>query len=362
MFAINKHFTTVKNRKILTATLIAVLVFAPFFYAKIASANYLRNSMVRFDRMAQSQATTGTVCAQPSTASVEAHVQVVFPAGFTVSGTLGNWTVDTTTNTASWPAGATAWLGIGTATNVTSQTVTFPSTDLVVGTTYCFNWTNTAAITTPSSPGTNETGNITTQDSGPATIDTEQYATATVGANADTIAVTATVPAAFSFALSANTDALGGLSTGSVSNSPTPRTATVNTNAKNGWMVWAKDAYGGLCAPSIGTCTVGTTISSPQTFTSTAGNNTLSAGTQGYNIGITANSPAGTGTITIPATFTGGANRGGGLSTTLQTIATSNGTNSNAVLTLTNNAAISALTTSAPDYQDTEFIVGAGLF
>jgi hypothetical protein len=363
MFTINKHFTTVKNRKILSATLIAVLAFMPFFYATIAHASYLRYTMVRFDRMDVSRATTATVCAQPSTASTEAHVQVTFPTGFGVNTTAGNWTIDTTTNTASWPTNGVAWTGIGTATAAAGQTVTFPSGDLVVNTNiYCFNIIGATTITTPSSTGTNELGSVTTQDSGNATIDTEQYATATVAANADTIAVSASVPAAFSFALSANTDALGGLSTASVSNSPTPRTITINTNAKNGWMVWAKDAYGGLCSPSIGTCTPGTTITSPQAFTSTAGNNTLVSNTQGYNIGVTSASGGGTGTISVATTFVGGANRGGGLSTTLQTVATSNGTNSGAVLTLTNNAAISPLTTSAPDYQDTEYFVGAGLF
>src|SRR6266576_2210770 len=109
--------------------------------AKHSSAATLTQTFVRFDRMATSTQTTGTVCAKPATTATEADVQVVFPTGYTL-GTAGNFTVSTTN--LSWPSGGTAWLGINTATNVTSQTVTFPSTDLVVGTLYCFNWINTA--------------------------------------------------------------------------------------------------------------------------------------------------------------------------------------------------------------------------
>jgi hypothetical protein len=58
----------------------------------------------------------------------------------------------------------------------------------------------------------------------------------------------------------------------------------------------------------------------------------------------------------------GSLGRGGGLDTTLRTIATSNGTAQNAVLTINNNVAISSLTSAAADYSDTITIVGAGLF
>jgi spore coat protein U-like protein len=54
--------------------------------------------------------------------------------------------------------------------------------------------------------------------------------------------------------------------------------------------------------------------------------------------------------------------KGGGLDTTLRALATSDGTAQNAVLTLTNNATIGALTPAATDYTDTITVVGAGLF
>ncbi|HSX29498.1 MAG TPA: hypothetical protein VLE73_02965 [Candidatus Saccharimonadales bacterium] len=314
-----------------------------------ASAAELSSTMVRFDRLKISQPTTGTVCAKPTTASTEASVQVVFPTGYTL-GTAGNFTV-TTTNLA-WPTGATAWLGINTATNVTSQTVTFPSTDLVVGTLYCFNWDNTAAVQIKSSATSNNTGTVTTRTSAPATIDSSTYSTVSI--SDDQIAVTASVAQSFSFALSGNSDALGALSVGSVTSSPTPRTITINSNAAGGWMAWAKDANTGLTSPS----TVKTIAS-----TTPGTNSTLSSGTEGYNMGVTSSQTGGTGTITLDAAFDGTtSNHGGGLDTTLRTIASSNGTANNAVLTLKNNAAIAGTTPAAADYADTITVVGAAMF
>jgi hypothetical protein len=285
----------------------------------------------------------------PATAATEASVQVVFPTGYTV-GTSGNFTVSTTN--LAWPSGGTAWLGIGTATNVTSQTVTFPSSDLTVGTLYCFNWTNSAAVQVKSSATSSNSGSITTRDSVPSTIDTASYSTASI--SDDQIAVSATVPQSFSFALSGNTDALGTLSTGSVTTSPTPRTVTINTNASSGWMVWAKDANTGL-----NSATASHTIAS----TTPGSNSTLSAGSEGYNFGVTTTQGGGSGSITVAAPFVGSsAGQGGGLDSSLRTVTSSTGTASNAVLTLKNNVAIDSLTNAATDYADIITVVGAGLF
>ena len=325
------------------------VVAAPLMYSQTTHAAALTQVFVRFDRMAISSPTTGTVCAKPATATAEADVQVVFPTGYTL-GAAGTFTVDTTN--LAWPTGGTAWLGINTASAVSSQTVTFPSTDLVVGTLYCFNWTNSAAVTVKSSATSSNLGSVTTRASGPATIDTAEYTTASI--SNDQIQVTASVPSAFSFALSANTDALGTLSTGAVTTSPTPRTATVNTNAKNGWMVWAKDANTGLTSASASATIASTTPGS---------NSTLVAGTTGYNTGITSSQVGGTGTITVTAPFVGtGTGQGGGLDTSLRTLATSTGTADTAVLTIKNNVAISPTVSAASDYTDTITVVGAGLF
>lgn len=316
----------------------------------MAQAAALTQNFVRFDRMKISQATTGTVCAKPITAAVEASVQVTFPTGYTVSTTLGNWTVNTTN--LAWPTGGTAWLGINTATAAAAQVVTFPSTDLVVGTLYCFNWANTAAVSVKSSATASNSGTITTRDAVPTAIDTANFSTASI--TDDSILVTASVPQTFSFAISANTDVLGVLTTGSVSSSPTPRTATVNTNAKNGWYVWAQDTATGLNSASAVATIASTTPGS---------NSTLVAGTEGYNTGVTQTQTSGSGAISIPAAFVGGlSGKGGGLNTSLATLASSNGTANGAVLTLTNNAAIGSTTSAATDYSDTITVVGAGLF
>src|SRR5215203_1896021 len=171
-----KHRSHRSNHlRVVMALLLLVSVAAPVIANHPARAAALTKVFVRFDRMKVSTATTGTVCAQPATASTEADVQVVFPTGYTV-GIAGNFTVNTTN--LAWPTGGTAWLGINTATNVTSQTVTFPSSDLVVGTLYCFNWTNSAAVSVKAGATASNSGSVTTRASGPATIDTESYSTA----------------------------------------------------------------------------------------------------------------------------------------------------------------------------------------
>lgn len=344
----NSRTLTRTNWAILAAVF-SVAIVTPLFISQLTHAASLQQVFVRFDRMKISTATTGTVCAKPASTATEANVKVTFPTGYTL-GSDTDFTVDTT-NTA-WPSGGTAWTSINTATGVSGQDVTFPSGDLTPGTLYCFNWTSTAAVTTKSSATNSNLGSVTTQTSAPADIDTAQYTTATI--TDDQIVVTATVPSTFSFALSGNTDALGTLGTGAVSSSPTPRTATVNTNAKNGWMVWAKDANTGLTSASASKTIASTT---PGT------NSTLSAGTEGYNTGVTNSQVGGSGTITVAAPFVGNATgKGGGLDTSLRSLASSNGTADTAVLTLTNNVAISPTTAAATDYTDTITVIGAGLF
>lgn len=343
------RFTSIKKYNLLLAGTLFLSVVAFTVSASNSNVSALAQNLVRFDRMKTSTATTGTVCAKPLTVGTEVDVQVTFPTGYTVNTTVGNWTVSTTN--LAWPSGGTAWLGIGTATAASGQVVTFPSTDLVVGTLYCFNWTNTAALSISAAATNNNSGTITTRAAGASVIDSANFATASI--TDDQIVVTATVPQSFSFALSANTDALGSLSSGSVTSSPTPRTATVNTNAKNGWLVWAKDANTGLAS-----ATASSTIAS----TTPGSNSTLSAGTAGYNTGVTQTQTSGTGTITVAVPFVGGGTNGGGLDTTFRSLASSNGTANGAVLTLKNNVAISTITPAATDYTDTITVVGAGLF
>lgn len=338
-----------RTHNFLVATGFGLLLIFQIFNMTTNTSAFSR-TLVRFDRMKTSTATTGTVCANPLTVGTEADVQVAFPTGYTVNTTVGIWTVNTTN--LAWPSGAVAWPGINTATTAAALVVTFPSGDLTVGTLYCFNWANTAAVSVKAAATASNSGTVTSRTGAAATIDTANYSTASIAD--DQIVVTASVPQSFSFTLSGNTDALSALSTGSVSVSPTPRTATVNTNAKNGWFVWARDSNTGLNSASAAATIVSTTPGS---------NSTLVAGTEGYNTGVTQAQAGGGGTITVATPFVGGSiGRGGGLNTSLQTLVSSTGTTNNAVVTLTNNAAISATTAAATDYTDTITVVGAGLF
>lgn len=348
----------IKNKKITHIALASSLALSGVVSIGLAQLAHATpyQAMVRFDTMKASASTTGMVCAKPATTGTEGKVAVTFPGGFTV-GASANWTVSTA-QTSSWPTGAVAWPSIATGTSA-SQTVTFTSGDLTVDTFYCFNWTNSAAITNPSSAGSSEIGTVATQTSGGATIDSTQYATATL--SNDSILVTATVPPIFTFSLGSNTDALGNLSTSSVTPSASPIVASVGTNAKNGWSVWAKSALanGGLHSASANytiasNCNAGTQLGS---------NSTLSAGTEGYNTGVTATHASGSGTVSVSGIFNGSvANKGGGLCGTLQTLATSNGTATNDQVSLTQNVAINNATPAAADYTDTITVVGAGLF
>lgn len=345
----NTNINKISYTRPIVGSILALSLVLSVLVATYAGAAPLSQVEVRFDRMKISTATTGTVCAKPATAGTEADVQVTFPTGYTL-GSAANFTVNTTN--LAWPSGASAWPSINTATNVTGQVVTFPSGDLTVGTLYCFNWTNSAAVTLKSSATASNTGSVTTRTSVPATIDSSSYATASI--SDDQVVVTATVPSVFSFALSGNTDPLGTLSTSSVVSSPTARTATVNTNAKNGWTVWAKDSNTGL-----NSATTSTTIAS----TTPGSNSTLVAGTNGYNTGVTSSQVGGAGTITVATAFDGTATgQGGGLDTSLRALATSTGTADTAVLTIKNNVAINPTVPAASDYTDTITIIGAGLF
>jgi hypothetical protein len=337
------------------------IVYPYFLHIAKAHAATPQRVLVRFDRMLISTPTTGTVCMQPATTSANVKTwTVTFPASYTVSGTGSNWqTANISTTNLAWPTGGTAWPNATSATaTISTQTVTWTNASVQTmnaGTLYCYNWTNTAALSIKSSSGQDLAGTVATQDNGAATIDSGNFATAALAASpGDQITVTATVPQTFNFAISANTDALGTLATGSNTASPTPRTATVNTNAKNGWYVWAKDANTGLNSSSASYTIASTTPGS---------NSTLTPGTEGYNMGVTSTQTSGTGTITVAAPFVGGSTgKGGGLDTTLRTVASSSGTANNAVLTLTNNADIQGTTPAATDYTDIETFTAAGLF
>lgn len=334
--------------KVLVLVLLGALVMFPLSQKNVSAAQFT-NAYLRLDRMIASTATGGTVCAKPATTDTEVDVQVVFPAGFGVNTTASNWTV-TTTNL---PVGSTAWTTIGTANNVTGQTVTFPGGELTVGTLYCFNFTGTSTLTT-STANPDKTGTITTRNSGTTTIDSSTYATAVI-AN-DQITVSATVPPTFNFVLSGTTDALGSLSTGSITSSSTPRTLTITTNASNGWYVWTKDSQQGLRSTAQ-------SYTIPTAGTINGACSTVSAGTEGYGLDTDLTTDAaGGGTVSIDPEYDCAATTVGTYTANFNPIASSNGPANGDVITLNHRVAISGLTKAATDYSDIVTVSGAGNF
>lgn len=329
-----------------------VLLYSALWLPTAQAANF-QQAYLRLDRMKASTTTGGLVCAKPATTGTEADVQVTFPTGFTVNATAANWTV----TTANLPSGATAWVSIATATAVSSQTVTFPSGDLVVGTLYCFNFSGTSTLTTGTA-GNSKTGTITTRTSGPATIDSSSYATAVI--TDDQIVVSATVPPIFTFALSGTTDSFtADLSTTTTSTSG--RTTTVATNAASGWIQWVKSTNAGLTSATTSEtiATAGTVDDSPSDLASVTG--------YVLDVNVTTDSGTGDGTVSQAAGYGAEYNgtnttSGGTLSTTFQPMAASNGTTDGDVLTLIERAKISAVQAAATDYTDTLTIVAAGRF
>jgi hypothetical protein len=343
-------------KKISAINVLALLIaaVAPFVSLNGASAANLSTTIVKLDRLKAATATGGTICAKPTTASTEASVQVTFPAGFTLNSTAANWTT-TTTNL---PSGTSAWVGVGTATAVAGQVVTFPSGELVVGTTYCFNFSGTTTLTNGTA-GNDKLGTVATRDAALATIDSANYALSIV--SDDQIVINAVVPPIFSFALSGNTDAFtGNLSSSSVT-STSGRTASVATNANNGWVTWVKSANAGLnsAVTAASIATAGSVDDAPTDL----------SGTTGYalDVDITTDSAQGTGTVTQAAGYGAeyngvGASSGGTLSTDFQPIAASSGTTGGDVLTLTERARVTAVQPAANDYTDTLTVIAAGRF
>jgi hypothetical protein len=350
-----------KSLHIALAAFMAVSSLYSVFMAQHAhAAAALNQTFVRFDRIAASTITTGTVCARPTTTSTDVKTwSVTFPTGFVlgVASTFQLTNINTTSTNYGWPGGVTpsAWPNAALATaGVAGQVVTWTNSSAQTmnsGTTYCYNWLNTtgSAVTTPGA-ATSLVGSISTFNSSAVAIDSGQYATSII--TNDQIVVTASVPPTFVFSLSGNTDDIGALTAGTVKPGATPRTATVSTNSKNGWMVWGKDTWTGMKSATASYTVASTT---PGT------NSTLTGAAEGYNTGVTYT--VGTGSVTVDPAFVGGSlGKGGGLDVNQRLMASGAGVTSNAVLTLTNNMNVLASTPAATDYTDTLTVTGAGLF
>lgn len=363
---------------LLSWQLVAALLIAPIsvlvISAPYAHAAPFTKAFVRLDRIKAATTTGGRVCAQPATAAVEATVQVTFPTtggtDYIVNATAANWTV-TTTN---MDTGQTPWPGIGTATTVSGKTVTFPSTDLTVGTLYCFNFAATSTLTTSSAAAAETTqGTILTRTVTPTNIDTTTYAESII--SDDQVVITAVVPPNFTFVLNGNTDTFTtNLSTSAVV-STTGKTVTITTNAASGWIVWAQDLNfktvtdaGSTPANQHGALKSATaanyTISNNTASTLGTASHTLVTGTEDYGLGVTINTDAANGgVVTLDAAYDGTTSKAGVLDNThFRPIASANGTANGDIININERATIAGQTPAASDYTDTLTLVGAGQF
>lgn len=333
-----------------------LLTFILYLLVPPAYAANLTNAYLRLDRMQASTATGGVVCARMTTNGTEGKLKVTFPTDFTVNGTATNWTV----SNADLPTGSTDWSGSITspASAVSGQTVTWTlANGDYTGSIHCFRFASSNTLTTGSA-GSDKTGTIQVTTAADAEIDVAQYATAVL--TNDQVIITATVPPTFSFALGANTQALGTLSSTAIT-SGAGVSVTIGTNAPKGWLTWVKSLYTYLNSATASDTipTIGTVDDVPSD---------LSTGTEGYvlDCNLTTDSgTSGTGTVTIDPEYAGddvNNDAGGTLTTTFNEVATANGPTDSDVVTLIPRVTISALTKAATDYTDTLTVVGAANF
>ena len=334
-----------KKVSILSVVVLLMGMFAPLVMVRPAYADNFAQAYLRADRMKASTATNVLVVFTPVAAGTEAKVKVTFAAGYTVDAAP-------TVNTDNLPAGVTALPGTLTAAGA-GQVVTISGvTDLTAATSY---GVNIATGITNTTAGEYE-NTVATTTSGDTVIDTSNVAVRII--TDDQIVLLATVPPTFNFVLSGNTDTFTtDLASGSIV-STTGKTATITTNADKGWIAWVKSANAALSSATTGEsiATAGTVDAAPST---------LSAGTNGYvlDVDLTTDHGTGTGTVTIDPEYLGiDTSSGGTLSTSLQPIASANGTTAGDVVTLLARAAITPVLGAADDYTDTLTVVGAGNF
>lgn len=351
-----------RSMNVLAIAVLLLQIILTAFLPRPVYAGTLTEASIRLDRMGAAVAANTTnakilVVAKAATTGTEATVKISWPttSAFTVDATAANHTVSTASLPSTYQGESlVAWPGIGTASSVSGGDVTFPSTDLTVGTLYGFFITG--GITNPSAgnAGT-KTVTITTQATGPSTIDSQSVAVDTVGTNADQVTVTASVPSSFNFALSGNSIALGTLSTSARTTGNV--TVDVDTNANNGWVAFIRSEG---AAATLASAATSDSISS----TNTGSCVTAAIGAKGYVVDVNASAGTGAGGVLTVATEYDctDAQAGGVIDTVYEQIAQRTGVVDSDTLTLTAVVTISTTTKAATDYTDTWEVVGAGNF
>jgi len=387
---------------------------------------------VRLNRLHKSTTTGGTVCVQTPATGVggETYLDVGFPTqavvttnNFILNATNTNWTVttygvdgsttfadpdslDSANSGASslyWPANAADWPGIKSvaahaeSVDTTNRIVRFDTTALTASKVYCFDFGS--ALTLPDTAGFDETtpgyiatyasdGTAATPGSGTVIMRTNwatQIVDDTGGGtplNKDQIVVNAVVPPLFQFDLSATTDnipAAGNLNYQTV-NTSGGVSATVHTNAKNGWVIWSKSANNtnGLVSTSAGGVAAGANIPSVgwNTGAPTDLNNNNTAPNYPtiphYGMTVAQSAVGGNCTIavapeydtsTLDATPAAHDVYAGAMTANFQQIADClGGTSNGGAVMIKERAAITVDVPAATDYTDTLTVVGAGNF
>jgi hypothetical protein len=340
---------------IIILSLIIVGISLPVPNRQAHAANFTEASM-RLDRMKVSTADNDIlIVAKIASTDTEGKVVITFSSGFDVDTTASNITTSTSGLPSTYQGESlTSWPTISaTASDVSSQVVTFTSADATPGTLYGFYIT--AGIDNPGSASGNLTQTIATTTTGDAAIDSSQVAVAIL--TDDQIVITATVPPTFTFALGANSDSYSSdlspssvVSTGGV-------TVTIGTNAANGWIAWLKSAN-----TSLDSATTSEVIETGGSVDDAC--TTLSTGSDFYqlDVDITTDHSTGDGTVTIDDEYDCAATTGGTFSATYEEIATASGTTAGDVITLIGRATITAVKSAAEDYTDTWTVIGAGNF
>jgi hypothetical protein len=344
------------RRPIFLIAVFSLIALNAAFLPRVLAVTYLTRTSVIMTNMNSAGAGSVILTFTTSSANTGTALTLAF-SGFTggvngsvnatqtVSNSLGGTNCTTITGASSNLPGTPAATG-----NAGTGVITFSGiTAMTASTSYCVVLSSATAVTNPTATGV-YTATIT------AGVDAAAPVAIDVITN-DQVTVTATVPPSFTMALSSNSDPFtANLSTGTVSTT-TGVTATINTNAKNGWYLFGSDANAG-----IRSVTQTKTIAS----TTPGTNATLSSGTEGYVTGLPAGGitqGGGAGVTSAVAAFaSSGLGNGSGLDLTERQIASSTGTASNAIVTIKEFAAISALTPAATDYTDTITLVGAGSF
>jgi len=341
------------------ALVLALLLAVNALLPAMAHAGGLTTTRLRLNRMAtatnSSIRVVFTTSGSPGTVdTVKLDFGTAWHAASPAGTVAVSQTVDTSTCAAESGATALPTSGSFTGTGASNQTITVTGVSaLSASTAYCFDLTGNAVLN-PAAGSYFIT--VTTQNG--ATVDDTARVDVPIVSN-DSITVTASVPPTFTFALDSNTTAFTAELSPGTKQTTTPRTVTINTNAKTGWVAWLRNGdSNGLFSPSVNYNIVPTTPG-------TAVNVDTSPSTEQYVWGVTADTQAaGVGSTTLVAAYdaTGGTNEGSGVDNSYRQIASGNGTSQDAVLTLAAAATISPITPAASDYSDTIQVIGAGNF